>query len=319
MPSNRTILELRGHFWTLAPFVRDHLVPPSVPDWVAWETNVEDPKIGTLRLNGQLALGHTTNTVLVLVHGLGGSSQSYYAIRAARAAERAGLASLRFDLRGADRLGADYYHAGLTADLDAALRSDALTRFEHILLLGYSLGGNMMLRYLAEDPDRRVRAAASICAPLDLAKSARRIDRPRGAPYRRHILRALKEIYHRVAERRAVPLPLVDALRIDSFERWDDEVIAPRYGFDGAEDYWAKTSAGYVLDRIRTPTLFVASENDPMVGIETVRPMLENTSTLRRVITDQGGHVGFPPKLDLGLGAQGTVEEQVIQWLLART
>jgi predicted alpha/beta-fold hydrolase len=74
-----------------------------------------------------------------------------------------------------------------------------------------------------------------------------------------------------------------------------------------------------VLGDIRTPTLFVASERDPMVGIDTLRPWLQNATQLRRIITSQGGHVGFPEKADLGLGVGGTVEEQIIQWLQAPT
>jgi hypothetical protein len=206
-----------------------------------------------------------------------------------------------------------------TEDLAAALRSEALLGYENILLLGYSLGGNMVLRYLAGDPDPRVRAAAAVCSPIDLEKSARAIDQPRGIFYRRHVLSALKEIYRNVAERRDVPVPVDEARRIDTMELWDERIIAPRYGFAGAEDYWAKTSACKVLGEIRTPTLFVAAERDPMVLIDTVRPWLQNATTLRRIVTSHGGHVGFPHKVDLGLGNGGTVEDQIIQWMLAPT
>jgi predicted alpha/beta-fold hydrolase len=309
----------RGHFWTLGPFLRHNLLPPRVPDWEHWETSLEDNLIGTLQLSGRLAKGSASDTILVIVHGLGGSATSYYARKAALAAAHAGLDSLRLNLRGADRGGADYYHAGLTDDLAAALQSQALEGYENILLLGYSLGGNMMLCYLANDPDPRVRAAAAVCSPIDLRRSARAIDQPRGFFYRRHVLNALKEIYRNVAEKRDVPLPVREAERIDTMELWDERIIAPRHGFAGAEDYWAKTSACNVLEEIRTPTLFVAAERDPMVLIDTVRPWLQNATTLRRIVTSHGGHVGFPQKVDLGLGGGGTVEDQIIQWMLAPT
>jgi predicted alpha/beta-fold hydrolase len=309
----------RGHFWTLGPFLRHNLLPPRVPDWEHWETSLEDNLIGTLQLSGRLTKGSASDTILVIVHGLGGSATSYYARKAALAAAHAGLDSLRLNLRGADRGGADYYHAGLTDDLAAALQSQALEGYENILLLGYSLGGNMMLCYLANDPDPRVRAAAAVCSPIDLRRSARAIDQPRGFFYRRHVLNALKEIYRNVAEKRDVPLPVREAERIDTMELWDERIIAPRHGFAGAEDYWAKTSACNVLEEIRTPTLFVAAERDPMVLIDTVRPWLQNATTLRRIVTSHGGHVGFPQKVDLGLGGGGTVEDQIIQWMLAPT
>ena len=227
--------------------------------------------------------------------------------------------SLRLNLRGADRSGADYYHAGLTDDLDAALRSPALAGYDTILLLAYSLGGNMMLRYLADRPTPRVRAAAAVCSPIDLKPGARAIDQPQGLFYRRHILRALKDIYRNVAERREVPLSIAAADRIDTIEQWDERVIAPRHGFAGAEDYWAKTSACHVLGDIETPTLFIAAEHDPMVPIDTVRPWLQNATRLRRIVTPRGGHVGFPQKMDLGLGSGGTVEDQILRWMLAHT
>jgi len=309
----------KGHFWTLGPFLRHSLLPPRVPEWQRWETSLEDHVVGTLDLSGRLTQGGASDTIIVIVHGLGGSATSYYARRAALAAARAGLDSLRLNLRGADRSGADYYHAGLTDDLEAALQSTALAAYENILLLAYSLGGNMVLRYLAGKPDPRVRAAAAVCSPIDLKPSARAIDQPRGVFYRRHVLAGLKDIYRNVAKRREVPLPLHEAFRIDTIEQWDEQVIAPRHGFAGAEDYWAQTSACNVLGDIDTPTLFVASERDPMVGIDTVRPWLQNATKLRRIVTSQGGHVGFPQKMDLGLGTEGTVEDQIIQWMLAPT
>lgn len=309
----------KGHFWTLGPFLRHNLLPPRVPDWESWGTELHDGVLGTLQLSGRLTRGQAADTIVVVVHGLGGSATSYYGRKAAVAASKAGIDSLRINLRGADRGGADYYHAGLTEDLDAALRSKALEGYERILLLGYSLGGNMMLRYLAGEPDPRVRAAAAVCSPIDLKVSARAIDRPRGAFYRRHVLRALKDIYRNVAEQRDVPVAVRDAMRIDTMELWDERIIAPRHGFAGAEDYWAKTSACNVLDDIGIPTLFVAAERDPMVLIDSVRPWLQNAHTLRRIITPHGGHVGFPQKVDLGLGNGGTVEDQIIRWMLAPT
>ncbi|MEM7135355.1 MAG: alpha/beta fold hydrolase [Myxococcota bacterium] len=312
-------MSLGGHFWTLAPFVRDSLVPPEVPAFTEWQTTCSDPVIGPVPLSGDLSTEGTSNTLLVIVHGLGGSSTSYYAKRAALAARRAGIHSLRLNLRGADRRGADYYHAGLTDDLVATLESGAFGGYEHILVIAYSLGGNMMLRYLSDRPDPRIRATAAVCAPVDLAAGAHGIDQPHRVAYRRHVLRGLKEIYAGVAARRDVPLPVDDALRIDSIERWDDEVIAPRHGFDNARDYWAKTSACFVLKDVRVPTLFLAEERDPMVLYKDVRLWLDDADNLTRVVTRQGGHVGFPRKVDLGIGTRGTVEDQIIQWMLAPT
>ncbi len=309
-----------GHFWTLGPFVRYSLIPPKAPASRHFETVIEDPSVGSLRLSGRLTQQAVParSTIVVIVHGLGGSASSYYGMRAARAAERAGLDSLRLNLRGADRRGTDYYHAGLTADLKAALASEALRRYDNVVLMSFSLGGNMTLRYLADRPDPRVRAATTICSPIDLAGSAHAIDESRRAIYRRHVLRALKDIYREVAATREVPLPVEDAERIDTMEEWDDEIIAPRHGFADAADYWAEASACKILPQISVPTLFLASTRDPMVLIENVRPWLpKSDGAVRSLIIEGGGHVGFPDKMDLGMGTSGLVEDQLIQWMLA--
>lgn len=310
-------MSLRGHFWTLAPFLRYSVAPPKVPASTEWQTTCADPVVGEITLTGDLSQRGDSDTLVVIIHGLGGCSTSYYAMQAAMAVRAAGLDSLRLNLRGADRRGDDYYHAGLTEDLAATLRSPVVAQYERILILAYSLGGNMALRYLSGTPDPRVRAAAAICSPVDLAKGARAIDRLNRTPYRRHVLRGLKEIYQEVAARSSVPLRLEDARRIDSIEQWDEEVISPRHGFAGAEDYWAKTSACYVLGDIRAPTLLIAEEQDPMVRIDDVRPWIERADNVRHLITNRGGHVGFPQKVDLGMGTRGTFEDQVIQWMLA--
>src|SRR5699024_5863954 len=120
----------------------------------------------------------------------------------------AGLSCLRVSLRGCDRSGEDFYHAGLTADLHAALASPELRPYRRLYLLGYSLGGHMALRLATEEADPRLAAAAALCAPLDLARSQQEIDAPRRAIYRRYLLENLKRIYAAVAARRPVPYPV---------------------------------------------------------------------------------------------------------------
>ncbi len=309
----------QGHLWTLKPFFGYWLNPISPPPSTAWRAEVLDSDFGPIRLTGRLATRPEHDAVAIIVHGLGGSSASYYAQLAALAADRVNLASLRVNLRGADRRGEDFYHAGLTSDLAAAIASPALARYERIYLLGYSLGGHLVLRYLSERPDVRVRAAAVVCAPVDLAASAREIDRPARAGYRRHILRGLKDMYREVASRRPMPLAIPHAERIKTIYDWDDLIIAPRHGFDGAPDYYERMSAWPRLEEIRVPTLFIASEYDPMVLIQTVRPRIVDTAWLKTSIATEGGHVGFPRDADLGLGLRGSVADQALQWMLSPT
>src|ERR1700681_597024 len=122
---------LRPHFWTVAPRLRESLRPLALPPSEPWHGVVEDPAIGPVRLSGWLrpagsvglAKGRADrplrdgDELVVMLHGLGGDASSHYMVRGALAAEEAGLACLRLNLRGADHNGDDFYHAGLTADL----------------------------------------------------------------------------------------------------------------------------------------------------------------------------------------------------------
>lgn len=309
------IVPLHGHAWTIGPRIA-HLLRPGVPPPSQhFRGRVDDPRLGPVSITGRIRHAPGGDLLLV-IHGLGGSAYSHYTVGAAAAAERAGMSCLRLNLRGADRRGDDYYHAGLTADLRAVLSHPELSRFARVYVFGYSLGGHVALRYLTEDPDPRVRGLATMCSPLDLPPSAAAIDGPRGGLYRRHVLRGLCEIYAAVAARRSVPVPVEQARRIRTLREWDERIIAPRFGFLGAEDYWARANVAPRVGRVGRPTLVVITERDPMVLADTVRPVVDGRDNLRAVWLPRGGHLGFPSGLDLGLGRAGSVEDQALAWLV---
>jgi predicted alpha/beta-fold hydrolase len=218
-------------------------------------------------------------------------------------------------MRGADLRGGDFYHAGLTSDLAAVIRSPALARYRRIYVLGYSMGGHVTLRFLAEGAAPRVVAGAAVCPPVDLADTAARLDRPEAIVYRVDLLGGLKKLYRAVAARKPVPASMREVDRITSIRRWDDLVIAPRFGFDGIDDYYARASVGPILDRIRHPALVVTTRHDPIVMHEAVWPRLQRSTGVRTVFLEDGGHVGFRPGVDLGLGATGPIEGQLLGWL----
>lgn len=307
---------LTGHLWTITPRLR-HAVRPSVcPESCAWETVVEDPQVGSVRLTGRWREVPGSEEALVLVHGLGGCIDSHYMPRAAVAAEAAGVSCLRVNLRGSDRLGEDYGHAGCTADLHAALASPELARYRRLYLLGYSMGGHVVLRLATEPIDPRVAAVAAVCAPVDLARSQVEIDSPVHWIYRHYLLNNLKTLYAAVAARRPVPFPVDRLDEIRTFLQLDDRIVAPRHGFAGAADYYARASVAPRLAHLQVPALLLNSEHDPMVPARSVRPALEGASPRLRVAwLHGGGHVAFPRGLDAGLGAGAGVEAQVISWL----
>jgi predicted alpha/beta-fold hydrolase len=312
-------LSLMPHVWTIAPRLRHAVRPLAIPPFEPWETSLEDPRMGTVRLTGFLREVPEADEALVLVHGLGGSAESHYMGKGVLAAETAGLSCLRINLRGSDLLGEDYYHAGLTADVRAALASDALRRYRRLYVLGYSMGGHVALRLAAEPADPRLAAVAAICAPVDLALSQREIDSPGFRVYRHYLLSNLKKIYAAVAARKPVPFPVERTGEIRFFHDWDERIVAPRHGFAGADDYYSRASVAPRLGELRLPALLVNSDCDPMVPARSVRPALENASPQLQIAwISGGGHVAFPRRLNAGLGEGVGVEAQVIGWLRSR-
>jgi len=185
-----------------------------------------------------------------------------------------------------------------------------LQKYSRIVLLGYSLGGHIVLRTATErELDPRVAAVAAICPPLDLRRSAKAFDEPIRFVYRRHVIESIKQVYAAVARRRTMHLPLEEVRRIRTIREWDDRVVAPRFGFRGADHYYAEASVSSRLAQLSVPSLLVAARHDPMVPEATVVPALESPAPMLDVRwIDRGGHVGFP----------GQLEPQVIAWLLNR-
>lgn len=312
-------LDLHGHYWTIAPWISHVVRPRPVPSGSHLRVTVDDPAAGKIHIHGRLRDREGAGSLLVIVHGLGGSIDSHYVGVAAAAAERAGIAHLRLNMRGADGQGTDFYHAGLYSDLHAALSSPDLARFERVYIMGYSLGGHVSLRYASfEGRDARVRGVVAICPPLDLDRGAADIDTPERWVYRRHVLEGLKEMYAGIAARRPVPISAREARGIRTLRGWDHRVVAPRYGFRSAEHYYAEESAGPRLRHINVPTLLLATEADPMVLAGTLRGAINDASPLLDVRwLGTGGHVGFPEAIDLGLGSgERGLEAQAIDWLL---
>jgi len=305
-----------GHFWTLASYLRNFVRPPQAPPSRPWRLKVHDSELGEVGLSGRLSRVAGDRLVVVL-HGIAGCSESAYSVRVAEAALAAGVSCLRLNMRGADRSGEDFFHAGLTRDLHSTLAAPELRDFETLYVLGFSLGGHVALRAATEEADPRLASVAAICAPLDLGTCADAFDRPGCWPYRRRILGELSGMYERVARRRPVAVPPERVRQVRSLREFDGLTVAPRFGFADAEDYYRRMSVGPVLDRLRVPALLVVGVSDPLVPIETVTPLVSPPpSRLDVRYLDSGGHVGFPPGIRLSEKGRAGVEPQVIEWLL---
>jgi len=308
-----------GKFWTVAPAAASYFRPPSAPPHEPFRLAVEDPTVGRLVLSGALHAPPAARTLLVALHGLGGSAESSYMRQFATAAVGAGYACLRLNHRGAERAAQDYYHAGLTVDVESVLAAEELARFDHLAVVGFSLGGHVALRYAAERPaatDPRLVSVAAVCAPLDLERGATALDAPAAWLYRRYILPGLQEHLDAVERLRPVPVDRVRRARVRGIREWDDLVVAPRWGFASAEDYYARASVAPILDRIALPAWIVESENDPMVPAWTLQSALARVSPTTEVTwTPRGGHVGMPADLDLGRPGPRGLHSQLLAWI----
>lgn len=236
--------------------------------------------------------------LVLLVHGLTGSEDSTYVLATASALLRAGYPVLRLNQRGAGPsrpFCRDRYHAGRSDDLARAIaelpaRATALG----IVGVGYSLGGNVLLKYLGEQGRGALMSAAvAVSAPIDLAATCRNMMAPRNALYHRYFLgelrsEALGEGRRLTSkERRAV-------LAARSIREFDDRFTAPRNGFAGADDYYRRCSSASFLGAIEVPTLLVQSEDDPIVPAGPFRAREWRTNPrLLPLFLPRGGHVGF--------------------------
>ncbi len=236
--------------------------------------------------------------VILVLHGLEGSTRRGYMRMASAELQARGMLAIGMNFRscsGEPNLTARFYHSGDTADVAFVL--DTLrARYPDRPLgaLGFSLGGNILLRLLAERPDV-VDAAAVISVPFDLAEGTRELERsPMGRIYTHYFLRSL---FSKVEAKVELLRPLLDLDRLRearTLRAFDDLATAPLHGFDGAWDYYARCSSGPVIPRIRTPTLVLHSLDDPFLPRDAVprRSLAENPCTLE-VLTRAGGHVGF--------------------------
>lgn len=162
-----------GHLWTVAPAILARLRPPECPSGMPFRATVPDSTLGTVRLSGILSEIRGSDTIVVIVHGLAGSAMSPYCARAAQAAAQAGFSSLRLSLRGADGSGEDIFHGGSTEDLRAALSSPWITRYARVLLLGYSVGGHIVLRAAVDPLARAGLAIPSPWCPVSVSGAPR--------------------------------------------------------------------------------------------------------------------------------------------------
>ncbi|HET7188308.1 MAG TPA: hydrolase [Gemmatimonadaceae bacterium] len=240
---------------------------------------------------------------LLILHGLEGTIRSHYIMGLLDQARRRGWAADVLIFRGCNGeipRAPRFYHSGETTDLDLVVRR--LVReypTQPIVLVGVSLGGNVLLKWLGErgsDVPGSVRAAAAVSVPYDLEQGSRQIERGFSRLYTFHFLRTLRrKALAKLAEEPGLfaEEPLRSARTLTDF---DDAVTAPLHGFESARDYYTRSSARHYLGAIRRPTLMLSAYDDPFLPravLDDVAGVASSNPWLHVEFHDHGGHVGF--------------------------
>lgn len=239
-----------------------------------------------------------TRLTVILVHGLEGSSESRYIKGIAGRAWTAGCNVIRMNMRNCldtDDLTQTLYHSGLSADVGAVILHYA-SRFEleRVALVGYSMGGNMVLKLAGEWGVRSpLCAVATVCPAIDLAAGSDALHEPVNRLYEWHFLRRLMRRYRR----KAFLYPHIYKSGIGpirSLRQFDNEIVAPHCGFLDADDYYYRAASARVADKIAVPTLILRAVDDPFVRLipETRAALLANPNVLL-VETPHGGHCAY--------------------------
>lgn len=241
--------------------------------------------------------------LLLVLHGLEGNARRGYCMESYRAAAEVGMAAVGLNFRacsGEPNLRARAYHSGETGDLAFVLRS-IRERFPSrpLVILGFSLGGNVLLKYLGESGAHEptgVCGAAVVSVPYDLEAGAARLETTTMGRlvYTRYFLRSLVDKVEQKSHLVDDHGMLAGVRGARTIRAFDDALTAPLHGFVDAGDYYRRSSSTHFLEEIRVPTLLLHSMDDPFLppSAVPVRAM-ESNPALHPVLTDRGGHVGF--------------------------
>lgn len=263
--------------------------------------------------------------VALLLHGLEGSARSGYVLELHRCLRRVGIDSVGLNFRSCsgepNRL-PRMYHSGETRDLEFALEwMRARLPGRRLGAVGVSLGGNALLKFLGESPDRArslIEAAVAISVPFDLSAGADALERPRGRFYGAYLLRKLRAKL--AAKQATMPhgVELRRALAARTFREFDDRVTAPLHGFADAEDYYRQSSSARYLTTIALPTLLIHAADDPFLPADRIpREAVSANPHLVGSFPARGGHIGFVENVGL-LGPFFWAEREASRFLAAR-
>lgn len=235
---------------------------------------------------------------MLVLHGLEGSSRSPYARGMLDAIHGRGWRGALMHFRGCsgepNRLPRTY-HSGDTGDLAAVIaRLRARRDVSALAAVGYSMGGNVLLKWLGEGGAAApLDAAVAVSVPYTLSRAADRLTRGLSRLYQAHLIGALRTKLHRKFASHASPIDLQHADASRDFWEFDDRVTAPLHGFADVHDYYTRSSSRQYLRGIRVPTLLLHAEDDPFMTPDVLPSADELSASTRLEVSAGGGHVGF--------------------------
>jgi predicted alpha/beta-fold hydrolase len=242
--------------------------------------------------------------VLVILHGLEGSSESNYVCGIAEKALRRGYHAVRLNQRncgGTEALTPTLYNSGMSGDYRAVL--EELSNgdgFEQVFFAGYSMGGNLMTKMAGEFGDaapKALRGVSVVCPAMDLGACADALERRDNFFYQRHFVKGLMARYARKAELFPERYPKNRFGAMRSLREFDDKITAPHFGYRDAQDYYDAVGAKKVVAQVCVPMLMITAQDDPFVPYELfLRANPGQNPAIKFVAPEQGGHCGFISK-----------------------
>jgi len=243
--------------------------------------------------------GREQGPLVIVLHGLEGSIDSHYAATTLNAVVRAGWRGVLMHFRGCSgepNRAVRSYHSGETGDIDFLVRTlRAREPDTPLAVVGYSLGGNVLLKWLGErGADRPVSAAVAVSVPYELDACARRLQRGFSRLYQRHLVDSLRQgVREKFRHRDDAPFDLGGLAALRTFREFDDYVTAPLHGFAGVDDYYSKSSSRQYLKDIHAPALLLHAADDPFMTPDVVPREDELGPGVTLELSPHGGHVGF--------------------------
>lgn len=241
---------------------------------------------------------HPDKPIVYVLHGLEGSIDSHYAKGMMGSIKKRGWVGLLMHFRGCsgrpNRQGPSY-HSGDTWDVHYCTEL-LIQRFpqREFAILGFSLGGNVLAKFLSENTQTPYKSAAIICAPLHLKSCSYRISKGFSKVYQKYLVDMLRDSTKIKVDLNLLPnIEKSDLDKITTLFEFDEKVTAPINGFDSADDYYAKASGLQVLHEIKHPTLIIHALDDPFLCHDYVQEITSDNNNLQVELSDHGGHVGF--------------------------